>query len=127
MPVLFFDGECVLCNATARWVARYNRSGNIRFASLQGIYAKKKLKSDFQTGDSLVFTDGDRVLTRSAAVFEILKYLPAWRWLRTLRFLPERLADRLYDGVAKNRFRWFGKQTECRVAPPGLRERFIAD
>lgn len=127
MPVLFFDGECVLCNTIAHKIAERNRSGNIRFASLQGSYAKK-LPENLQNAETLVFMDGDRFFIRSAAVFEILKHLPAWwRWLRIFHFIPRRLADGLYDFVAKNRIRWFGRQADCRIPPPDLRERFIAD
>lgn len=124
---MFFDGECVLCNGVARKVAAGNPSGNIRFASLQGAYAGKTLEKDLLTAETLVFMDGDRFFTRSAAVFEVLKHLPAWRWLRVLRFIPQGLADKLYGFVAKNRIRWFGRQTECGILPPGLRGRFIAD
>ncbi len=125
MPVLFFDGECVLCNRAARWIAERNPSGNIRFASLQSVYAKEKLTEELQQGETMVFMNEDRFFVRSAAVFELLKYLPAWRWVRVLRFIPRSAADRLYNLVAKNRFRWFGRQTECRIPPAGLRERFI--
>lgn len=126
MPVLFFDGECVLCNTVAHKIAKRNPSGSIRFASLQGSYAKE-IPENLQDAETLVFIDGNRFFTRSAAVFEILKHLPAWRWLRILRFIPRSLADGLYDFVAKNRIRWFGRQADCRVPPPGLRERFITD
>ncbi|MBX2952005.1 MAG: DUF393 domain-containing protein [Leadbetterella sp.] len=127
MPVLFFDGECVLCNGVARRVAESNPSGNIRFASLQGAYAGRTLKKDLLTAETLVFIDTDRLFTRSEAVFEVLRHLPAWRWLRVFRFIPRGLADKLYDFVAARRIRWFGRQTDCRILPPGLKERFIAD
>lgn len=127
MQILFFDGECVLCNTAAHWIARRNSAGNIRFASLQGVYAKEKLDDDLLRAGTLVFLDGTRFFVRSAAVFRILKYLPAWRWLRILRFIPQPVADSLYNQVALNRFRWFGRQTACRVPPPELRDRFIID
>ena len=125
MPILFFDGECVLCNGAAQWIAKRNPSGNIRFASLQGDYAKENLREDLQTAETLVWMDEGRFLVRSEAVFSVLKHLPAWRWLRILRFIPRRLADRVYDWIAGNRFRWFGRQTECSIPPPARRERFI--
>lgn len=123
--VLFFDGECILCNGAVRWILERNTSGDIRFASLQGNYAKKML--GYGVEDSMVFMEGDRVFTRSAAVFEILRYLPAWRWMRVLRFIPRRITDGIYKWVARNRFRWFGKQEVCRVLPPGYSERLISD
>ena len=125
MPVLFFDGECVLCNNAAHWIAERNPSGNIRFASLQGAYAKEKLGERFQGAETMVLMDEGRFFARSAAVFTVLKYLPAWRWLRALRFIPRPIADGLYNLVAKNRFRWFGRYTECPVPASGLRDRFI--
>lgn len=125
MPVLFFDGECVLCNTAAYWIAARNPSGNIRFASLQSVYAKENLGEDLRSAETMVFMDEDLFFVRSAAVFEVLKYLPAWRWVRVLRFIPRSAADWIYNRVAENRFRWFGRQTVCRIPPPDLRERFI--
>lgn len=127
MQILFFDGECVLCNSAAQWIAKHNLSGNIRFASLQGSYAKEKLADEFLNAGSLVFLDGNLFFVRSAAVFRILKYLPAWSWLRILRFIPQRTADLIYNQVAARRFRWFGRREACRVPPPEVRERFIID
>ncbi|WP_367914384.1 thiol-disulfide oxidoreductase DCC family protein [Leadbetterella sp. DM7] len=127
MPVLFFDGECVFCNTVAHKIAERNPAGNIHFASLQGSYAKKMLDPSLLTAGTLVYLDGDRYLTRSEAAFELLRHLPAWRWLRIFRFVPRRMADGLYNRVAENRIRWFGRQESCRVPPPGLRERFITD
>ena len=127
MPVLFFDGECILCNAMAGWVAKQDTTGSISFASLQSKYAKERLPPALWGVTTLVFIEKDRILTRSTAVFEILKYLPAWRVCRLLRFLPGKITDGLYDQVAARRLQWFGKATACAVLPAGLQKRCIPD
>ena len=125
MSILFFDGMCVLCNRAAQWIAKHNPSGTLYFASLQGDYARDNLSDDLNKGETLVLIEDGRSFVRSEAIFRVLKYLPAWRWLRIFRFVPRNLTDRVYDWVAKNRFRWFGTQDECTVPPPAFRERFI--
>jgi predicted DCC family thiol-disulfide oxidoreductase YuxK len=127
MQVLFFDGECVLCNSTAHRVAKLNTQQNIHFASLQGKLSLEKLKALPHNIDSIVFLDKDRIYIKSEAVFEILKYLPSLKWLRIFRIFPLTLRDLIYDFVARNRLKWFGKQDLCEVPPKEFRGRYIAD
>ena len=127
MQILFFDGECVLCNSTAHRVAKLNTTENIHFASLQGNLAHHKLKSLPLNTDSIVFLDNGQVSIKSEAVFEILKYLPSLRWLRILRIFPLKFRDCIYDWVARNRVKWFGRQELCEVPPKEFRGRYLSD
>lgn len=127
MKVLFFDGECVMCNGAAHWVAKQDNSGQIKFASLQGAFAKKHLNGLENQVDSLIFIDDDLVFIKSEAFFELLKYLGAFRFLRILLVFPKGFRDFVYDWVAKNRIKWFGKKDYCEMPPSKFRGRYIPD
>jgi predicted DCC family thiol-disulfide oxidoreductase YuxK len=75
--------------------------------------------ADFRTPDA-------RVLTRSAAVLFVAGEL-GWPWkaLRLARVLPTALLDRLYDVVARTRYRVFGRYEQCLMPRPEFRSRFI--
>ena len=126
MQVLFFDGDCVLCNKTAQWVGKKNIAKNIKFASLQSQFAKNSLVDLPNNIDSIVFMDGAKIFIKSEAAFEVLKYLKNYKWLIFLRAIPLKFRDVIYDYIARNRKKWFGTQTNCVLLEKELKERFIS-
>ena len=128
-PVLLFDGVCNLCNASVAWVIRRDRKGVFRFASLQSDFGKACLEHfgpDARRFDSVVLVDGDLVRTRSEAVLEICRILGGfWRLLVVFRVLPRGLRDGVYDLVARNRYKWFGRKESCMMPRPEWKNRFL--
>ncbi|BDU78323.1 thiol-disulfide oxidoreductase DCC family protein [Mesoterricola sediminis] len=108
-----FDGGCVLCRGWVRFLLARDRAGRLRFAPLEA------------PGDTVVVETAAGTFRRSDAVLEVLKRLPApWRWAGLLRALPRPWRDAVYDAVARNRHRWFGRDESCPVLPPEGRDRF---
>ena len=134
-PVIFIDGECVMCNWLAQFVLARDESGHFRFATLQGDYARTKLvRHGFEPGNiQSVYlllapdTERERVLERSAAALQVLAGLGgAWSLLASLgTLLPSGLRDILYGWVSRNRYRLFGKRDVCMVPQPEWRDRFM--
>jgi predicted DCC family thiol-disulfide oxidoreductase YuxK len=128
-PLLLFDGVCNLCNRSVQFVIRHDRGKVFRFASLQGTAAARALEpfgGGGATPGSVLLIYGGRLYTRSEAVLKTIQLLGgAWRLAGVFRVLPRPLRDRLYDWVARNRYRWFGKRDACMVPEPGLRDRFL--
>jgi predicted DCC family thiol-disulfide oxidoreductase YuxK len=126
-PVLLFDGVCNLCNRTVQFVLTHDPAGRVRFASQQSEFgqnaiAKFKLP-DLQT---VVLLEGDTVFTKSDAALRLTRYLNSpWRWLEGLRVVPKPIRDALYDLVARNRYRVFGKRDACWLPRAEWRERFL--
>jgi predicted DCC family thiol-disulfide oxidoreductase YuxK len=130
--VLLYDGLCGFCNGTVRFILARDRSGPMRFAPLQGEFARGVLARHPEVAgvDSLLLlerrADGERVYVRSAAALEVAAYLGgAWRAVGLLRVVPAFIRDRLYDVFARFRYRWFGRYQACPVPEPGVRERFL--
>ena len=124
-PIVVFDGVCVLCASSIRFILRYDRAARFRFLVAQSplgqaLYRHYGLPAaDF---DTVLVIDGGRLHTRLDAVAAVLRRLPMpWPLLGFVRWLP----DRAYDLVAKRRYRWFGRREACLMPSPELRGRFL--
>lgn len=128
--LLFFDGECHMCNSAVQFVLKRDSSGAIHFASLQSETAKQILSShqyDATQLSSVVFLANGRLYTKSDAVLQVARKLSgAWPLCFYLgRFLPRPARDFIYDWVARNRYRWFGKQEQCMLPTRAIKARFL--
>jgi predicted DCC family thiol-disulfide oxidoreductase YuxK len=125
--VLFFDGECNLCNGFVDFMIRRSQIGTIYFSSLQSEYAKKTLPLEL-TRDlkTFVYLRSDKIYLRSEAVLRAVSELGGmWRSLLLFLIIPSTLRDIVYNLVAKNRFHWFGKRDTCRIPSKEERELFL--
>jgi predicted DCC family thiol-disulfide oxidoreductase YuxK len=131
-PVLLYDGACGFCSAVVQTVLRRDRRGTLRFAALQGAYARGLLARHPELAgvDSLVWVEpsapGERVLVRSAAGLRLARYLAGpWYLALVVRLLPRILRDSAYDLVARHRHRLGAAADACFVPPPEVRGRFL--
>lgn len=133
-PVVLFDGACVLCHRSVAFLLDHDRDGALRFAHLQGDFARRTLSEaerDAGRDGSVVLFEpaaGGRVSLRSQAVLRALGALPApWRWLGGLAgvrpLLP--VLDVAYRFVVRRRTAWFGRYEECRLPDARARARFL--
>ena len=125
--ILFFDGVCNLCNVFVDFLIRRDRNLQLHFAPLQGPTAKARLPAEMpQELASVVYWDGQSLLTKSDAILAATGHLPGpWNWLTGLKLVPRVLRDLVYDLIASNRYRVFGKRDLCRVPTPEERSRFL--
>lgn len=131
-PVLLFDGVCNLCNAAVHWIIKRDAGRQFRFASLQSEAARREVtKADPTTAldslpDSIVLIDQDGIHTHSAAALRVARRLGFPYSLATVGLiLPRPLRDAMYRLIARNRYRWFGRQDTCMVPASNLTDRFL--
>lgn len=128
-PIILFDGVCNLCNNSVKFILRHDKKEYFLFASLQSDASKNLLLHyNYKNNDlkSIIVIDQDRLYEKSAAVLIICKYLGMpWSLFRVFRVLPKKWLDYLYDFVAKNRYKWFGKKETCTMMLPTYKNRFI--
>lgn len=131
-PVVLFDGVCHLCSAAAKFLIDRDPAGKLRFAALQSEAGARLLREHGATPpegdpDSIVLLEDGRLYERSTAALRIARRL-CWPWklLYALVIVPRPLRDLIYRFVARNRYRWFGKQPECRLPTPELQARFLS-
>jgi len=130
--VLLYDGLCGFCNGTVRFILDRDTGGTMRFATLQGDYAKSVFadRPAMDGIDSLVLIEtdeaGEHILIRSDAALRIAHYLGGpWRLFGVSRIVPHRLRDLAYSTFARFRYRLFGRYDTCPLPPPEVRQRFI--
>ena len=129
-PIVLYDGVCGLCDRSVQLILRNDRSGRFRFAALQS-NAGQALLEKFQLPpealDSVVLVEGGQAWRKSRAALRIARRMDApWPLLWPLRIVPRPVADALYDLLARNRYRIFGKLDACMIPPPEVRSRFLA-
>lgn len=122
MKVIYFDSECVLCNKSMQWIVRRDRNKTFHFAMLSQLPDSSVIPKNI---DSVVFQDEDSYFTASEAVLRIAYYLPGYRWTNILRWIPPILRNSLYHWIARHRYKWFGKQTNCLLADAELKSRIL--
>jgi predicted DCC family thiol-disulfide oxidoreductase YuxK len=129
-PIFIFDGHCVFCSRWVELVLRYDHAGRYRLVSAQSalgraLYVHYGL--DPENLETNVLLIEGVALTKAQGSIRLAMGLGfPWPLAGILRVLPRRLADALYDCVARNRFRIFGRRETCYVPSAADRDRFIA-
>jgi predicted DCC family thiol-disulfide oxidoreductase YuxK len=127
--IILFDGVCNLCSGSVQFIINRDPKAKFKFASLQSSYGQKQLEKNRLDKSSLhsiiVIKDGV-MLQRSDAALEIAKQLSGlWPGLYIFKILPRFFRDGVYNWIAQNRYRWFGKKDACWLPSPELKSRFI--
>lgn len=132
--LVLYDGVCGLCNGLNQFLLKRDPNDHFRFASLQSEFAASLLKRyDVNAVDLntvYVVADygqpGERLLARSDAILHILGRLGGfWGLFRVGGALPKSLRDALYNVMARNRYRVFGKYDVCLMPEERYRKKFV--
>jgi predicted DCC family thiol-disulfide oxidoreductase YuxK len=131
--LVLYDGVCALCNHLVAFLLRIDRGAVLCFAPLQGPTAARLAQKHGFALDvkTLVYVrhfglKDERVYLRSDGVLRILGDVGGVWWpLTGLRIVPRFIRDPLYDWIATNRYRWFGKYDSCPMPSPEQRARFL--
>lgn len=129
-PILIFDGHCVLCSSFAQFILRHDRARRFRLLAAQtalgaALYRHLGLHpTDYET--NILIEDGRAWLKSESSirVFERLGF--PWSLMAAGRVLPLPVRDGLYEIVARNRLRWFGRRAVCYRPDPAEADRFLA-
>ncbi len=128
-PVILFDGVCNLCNGAVQFVIKRDTKKYFSFASLQSVEGQKLLNEHHLPAsdiNSFVLIENEQAFTRSAAALRVTKKLNAlWPLLYGFMIVPKFIRDGVYNWVAKNRYKWFGKKDACMIPTPELKARFL--
>jgi len=129
--VIIFDGLCNLCARSVKFILDHEAAPVLRFASLQSPAGNRLLlELGFDPADAKTFvlvTDGS-AYAKSEAAIRVASYLRgAWKLIGAIKILPRPIRDWLYDVVARNRYRWFGRREACMAPSPDLRARFLQE
>ncbi|MEM7045267.1 MAG: DCC1-like thiol-disulfide oxidoreductase family protein [Pseudomonadota bacterium] len=128
-PVVFMDGECVLCTRTAKIIARLDRCEEFRICPVQSPTGRAVLNHYGLDPDDptswLYLVDGEAYTSLDAVIRVGARLGGIGRFVQILRLLPRPAQDWLYQKIARNRIRLFGRTDMCAVPDPKLRARLI--
>lgn len=127
--VILFDGVCNLCNGAIIFILKRDKKDVFRYAPLQSEIGKKlaaKHDIDLQKVDSIILIANEKAVSKSTAALRIAQQLSgAWPLLSVFLILPTFLRNWVYDFIARNRYKWFGKKDACMIPTPELKSKFL--
>ncbi|THV58330.1 thiol-disulfide oxidoreductase DCC family protein [Flagellimonas alvinocaridis] len=128
--IILFDGVCNLCNGAVQFVIKRDKKDAFRYAALQSEIGEKLLKErsiDTKVVDSIILIEpGKAYYTKSDAALEIGRsFGGGYALLAIFTWIPKSIRDAIYDFVARNRYKWFGKEESCMIPTPELKAKFL--
>ncbi|OIJ14060.1 thiol-disulfide oxidoreductase [Anaerobacillus arseniciselenatis] len=126
--IVLFDGECNFCDRSVHFIIKRDKKALYKFASIQSSAGQNIIKKyGVPTNvDSLVVVETERFYLKSTAALKICKNLDGvWKLFYSLLIVPRPLRDFIYEFIARNRYKWFGKKDKCMVPSAEIRKRFL--
>jgi predicted DCC family thiol-disulfide oxidoreductase YuxK len=127
--IILFDGVCNLCNDAVTYIIKRDKKNVFKFAALQseiGQELTSKFNIDTSKVDSIILIDGEKHYEKSSAALRIAKYLSgAYPLLFGFMVVPKFIRNAVYDYIAKNRYKWFGKKESCMIPTAELKSKFL--
>ena len=128
--LILFDGVCNLCNASVQYIIKHDKKDIFRFTALQseaGQELIRKFNIDTDNTDSIIlYSEIKGICYKSIAALKIASYLGFPRNIMIIfLIIPPFIRNWVYDYIAKNRYKWYGKRESCMVPTPEIKSKFI--
>ena len=128
-PIIIYDGVCYLCNRGVHFILKHDRKKIFNFTPFQSSFAKNLLKENNESeniGDTFILIHKGKLYNRADAALKITMLLGGkWKMLYPLYLFPKFIRNGIYNIIARNRYKWFGKADSCMMPTPEIQERFI--
>lgn len=128
--LILFDGVCNLCNSSIQYVIKHDKKDTFMFAPLQGDTGKEIIErfdiDPTKTDSILLYSYRNGLSIKSTAALKIAKHLGFPRSILSMFLIvPPFIRNWVYDYIAKNRYKWYGKKEECMIPTPELKAKFL--
>lgn len=127
--VILFDGVCKLCNAWCGFIIKYDKNHLFKLASMQsekGQAILKYLNLSTEHFETMLYIENNTIYEKSSAFIKIVKHLPLpIKLLYLLKYIPNLIRDFIYDRIARNRYKVFGKYNECTLSTEDHNNRYL--
>ncbi|WBX70119.1 thiol-disulfide oxidoreductase DCC family protein [Tenacibaculum retecalamus] len=129
--LILFDGICNFCNKSILMIIKHDTENKFIFASLQSDIGKEiiaNLAIDTLKIDSIIlYKPGIAYYIKSTAAIKIMnQFNGLWIISYLLWIFPEVIRNVVYDFIAKNRYKWFGKKAQCMIPTKEIRAKFLS-
>lgn len=128
--IILFDGVCNLCNSAVQFIIKHDKKDVFRFVALQSDLGKEichYIGVNPKITDSIIlYEPGIAYYLKSEAALKIAtEFYSIYSFLGVFKIFPKRIRDSIYDYIAKNRYRWYGKKDHCMIPSSELKSKFI--
>jgi predicted DCC family thiol-disulfide oxidoreductase YuxK len=125
--VVLFDGVCNFCDSSVQFIMKHDYKQKFQFASIQSETGAKLVEQyGLQGMDSVfVIANGEAYVKADAPLYIVRHFKMPWKLFVGFKLVPRRMRNVVYDYIAKNRYKWFGKKEACRIPTQEERERFL--
>ena len=129
--IILFDGFCNLCDAAVQFIIKHDKKDCCRSVSLQSELSQKIIKHigiDSTKIDSIVlYEPGSAYYLKANAAFKIAASLNGlYPLLNSFSIFPSYITNLVYDYIAKNRYKWYGKKEQCLLPSLENNSKFLA-
>ena len=128
--IVMFDGVCNLCNSSVNYIIDRDHDDLYRFVALQSELGKELQQylgiSETNLDSIILYIPNEAYYIKSSAALKIMQsFKGVWKLSYIFNVLPTTFRDKIYDYVAKNRYKWYGKKEQCRIPTPELKSKFL--
>ena len=127
MKIILFDGVCNLCNSSVQFIIKHDPNAHFYFISQQSKMGKKLIQQyHLEEYDSIILITDKSLYLYSDAILEVVKELEGGlKLLYIFRFIPKFFRNKIYQLIAKYRYRIFGKKESCMLPSKEIESRFL--
>ena len=128
--LILFDGVCNLCDASVQYIIKHDHQDVFRYSALQSELGQK-IREQFdinieKTDSILLYSEDKGIYYKSTAALKIASKLGFPRnLLSAFLIIPPFIRNWVYDFIAKNRYKWYGKKDDCMIPTPELKSKFL--
>ena len=128
--LVLFDGVCNLCNASVQYIIKHDKKDKFRFTAIQSEIGQQIIQTNqidtFKMDSIILYSEKKGISYKSTAALKIAMLLGfPINVLGILLIIPPFLRNWIYDFIAKNRYKWYGRRESCMVPTPELKKKFI--
>jgi predicted DCC family thiol-disulfide oxidoreductase YuxK len=127
-PVILFDGLCNFCDSSVQFVIKHDKKRLFRFAALQSEFGQGVLTQfglPTKELNSFILLQDGKIHTKSSGGLRVfMQFGGAWQLLGVFLLVPAFIRNWVYDWIARNRYKWFGKKEACMIPSPEVRALF---
>ena len=128
--IILFDGVCNLCDATVQFIIKHDKHDVFRFVALQSELGQQIVKyigvETSKTDSIILYEPGHAYYYKAEAAIKIAKELGGiYSLMGIFSIFPDWFSNKVYDYVARNRYKWYGKKDECMIPTPEMKAKFL--
>lgn len=129
--LILFDGVCNLCNTAVQFIIKHDKDNLFLFTALQSKTGAKIINhfniNTLKVDSILLYTPNKGITSKSLAALKVASKLSfPVNLLSILLIVPPIISNWVYDFIAKNRYKWYGKKANCMIPTPELQHKFLS-